>query len=228
MSFVEGRNMTHQELDMLLKNPEHLTPEMLPRLKELLEHYPYFMPVRVLFQRGLRLSDDVLFEKELARTALYVHDRRWLYFFLYPERQEKRGHKYVRPSNSSGDYFDMLRSVEREGESVDESLKVLAERLKKARMDVVGSVSESTVALTGCLPLQTAGTGGERSSEFSDNRAARADDERMERVKVLVRARKYEEALSILKELNLNNPKKSIYFADQIRFLEKIIDNTKK
>ena len=41
-------------------------------------------------------------------------------------------------------------------------------------------------------------------------------------------AGKYEEALVILNELNLNNPKKSIYFADQIRFLEKVIANTKK
>jgi len=31
-----------------------------------------------------------------------------------------------------------------------------------------------------------------------------------------------------LRALNLNNPKKSVYFADQIRFLEKVIANSKK
>jgi len=48
-----------------------------------------------------------------------------------------------------------------------------------------------------------------------------------ESVKRLIKNRKYTEALEILKKLNLNNPKKSVYFADQIRFLEKVIENLK-
>ena len=47
-----------------------------------------------------------------------------------------------------------------------------------------------------------------------------------ERSHRLIRERKYPEAIEILKQLNLINPKKSIYFADQIRFLEKIIANS--
>lgn len=35
----------------------------------------------------------------------------------------------------------------------------------------------------------------------------------------------YETALQIIKQLNLNNSKKSVYFADQIRFLEKLVIN---
>ena len=41
--------------------------------------------------------------------------------------------------------------------------------------------------------------------------------------KVYIRQHKYEQALVILRELNLRYPKKISYFADQIRFLEKII-----
>ncbi len=47
-------------------------------------------------------------------------------------------------------------------------------------------------------------------------------------VKILVKTGKYEEALQIIKELNLKNPQKSIYFADQMRFLRKVMLSKQK
>lgn len=44
---------------------------------------------------------------------------------------------------------------------------------------------------------------------------------------VYIKQKKYEQALTIIKRLSLNFPKKSIYFADQIRFLEYLIYNEK-
>lgn len=44
---------------------------------------------------------------------------------------------------------------------------------------------------------------------------------------VYIKQKKYEQALAIIKRLSLNFPKKSIYFADQIRFLEYLIINEK-
>jgi hypothetical protein len=43
--------------------------------------------------------------------------------------------------------------------------------------------------------------------------------------KIYIQQKKYAEALTIIKQLSLNFPKKSIYFADQIRFLEYLILN---
>lgn len=43
--------------------------------------------------------------------------------------------------------------------------------------------------------------------------------------KIYVKQQRYDKALEIIKKLNLKYPKKNAYFADQIRFLEKLIIN---
>ncbi len=45
--------------------------------------------------------------------------------------------------------------------------------------------------------------------------------------KIYIKQGRYTKALEIIKRLNLNYPKKNAYFADQIRFLEKLILNNK-
>ncbi len=42
---------------------------------------------------------------------------------------------------------------------------------------------------------------------------------------IYIKQRKYQRALEIIKCISLKNPEKNIYFADQIRFLEKLIIN---
>jgi hypothetical protein len=46
--------------------------------------------------------------------------------------------------------------------------------------------------------------------------------------RVMIKNGNYTKALEIITELNLANPKKSVYFADQIRFLKKLIINQQK
>ena len=41
--------------------------------------------------------------------------------------------------------------------------------------------------------------------------------------KIMIKNGNYQRALEIITEISLNNPEKSIYFADQIRFLKKVI-----
>jgi len=45
---------------------------------------------------------------------------------------------------------------------------------------------------------------------------------------IFIKQKKYERAYEIIKHLSLNYPKKNIYFADQLAFLEKLIKNTNK
>lgn len=45
--------------------------------------------------------------------------------------------------------------------------------------------------------------------------------------KIYIKQGRYEQAMEIIQRLNLNYPKKNSYFADQLRFLEKLILNNK-
>lgn len=45
---------------------------------------------------------------------------------------------------------------------------------------------------------------------------------------IYIKQKRYDKALEIIKRLSLKYPKKNIYFADQIRYLEKLIIHTKK
>ncbi len=45
--------------------------------------------------------------------------------------------------------------------------------------------------------------------------------------KIYIKQGRYSKALEIIQRLNLNYPKKNAYFADQMRFLEKLILNDK-
>lgn len=45
--------------------------------------------------------------------------------------------------------------------------------------------------------------------------------------RIYIKQGQYSKALEIIKRINLNYPKKNVYFADQIRFLEKLIINNK-
>ncbi len=46
--------------------------------------------------------------------------------------------------------------------------------------------------------------------------------------KIYIKQKRYYKAIEIIRKLSLKYPEKSVYFADQIRFLEKLITNIKK
>jgi hypothetical protein len=218
--------MTHEEFISLVKQPETVTSDHVPDLKELVDLYPYFVPARLFYAKALQQSGSVLFAANLKFSSLYSSNRQWLYYYIHPDKKISTvPYRREKTYKSSGDYFDMINTVESEGGDTKQTLKTLAERLKSARTMVVSNtklkVSEaSELKLTNGIEDENTVSEKQISFngyEFSENMA-----------KKLIQERKYIDAIEILKALNLNNPKKSVYFADQIRFLEKVIANSKK
>ena len=222
-----GRLMTYENFIEKIQQPDKLNGEQVPVLKELVDQYPYFSIGRWLYLKALYNSNSIYYGNELKRTAVQASSRRNLYFFIHPEELKTDGKK-ERSGNSSGSYFDMLGVIENKGENNHNTLRLLAERLKAARemLQPNNSEKETKTVIADSVNVEISpALSIEIKDQIPEKLSGKSPEELELEAKKHIKAKKYKEALEILKELNFNNPKKSIYFADQIRFLEKIIQN---
>ncbi len=260
--------MTCNELYEWMENPAWLTKASLQELKLMMDEYPYFHAVRMLYLKNLAILQDVRLEKELKRMSIYVPDRRQLYNLIHeppslsesvkpelisdapdktevvieaiekalpsvePDEQDfvsKLMSKPVSPVVVTSDYANWLAQnaddlpVEngsdnrlRHQELIDSFIAVesnnLAQRLSK-------TMAEKTPESDGEKEIST--------QNFLENQSL--DDSYFTETlaRVYMSQKRYDKALEIIRVLSMKYPKKNRYFADQIRYLEKII-NIKK
>jgi len=86
---------------------------------------------------------------------------------------------------------------------------------------------------TSTIPNENEATWQKQNQEITEETKEETSDDDEESyftetlAKIYVKQQRYSKALEIIKKLSLKYPKKNAYFADQIRFLEKLIINTK-
>jgi hypothetical protein len=222
--------MTQSEFIELVKNPETVTANHVADLKWIVEQYPYFSASQVLYSKSLQLAESIHFESHLKKMSVYNQNRRWFYYYVHPENKlSNEPYRRIKNEKSAGDYFDMMHVVESSGGDAKQSLKNLAEKLKSAREMVVNLPDKPIKqqiqnSENPDIPIITTDLKPVSVDYFSmiDNDISESN------AKKLIIEKKYTEAIVILRQLNFSNPKKSVYFADQIRFLEKVIEISKK
>ncbi|MGC3979440.1 MAG: hypothetical protein QM751_15190 [Paludibacteraceae bacterium] len=123
--------MTYDEFITYVEYPETLTEKEMPKLKELTDKYPYFGIGHWLHLKSLKNSNNIFFNEELTKTALYSQDKRNLYFFIFPDELETKSSR--QRTDKDGSYFDMITNFEKNDGNNRQSLKTLAEKLKEAR-----------------------------------------------------------------------------------------------
>lgn len=84
------------------------------------------------------------------------------------------------------------------------------------------------------LSVQAAGTPAESAPPAAKDPAPIAPADELDEglftetlARIYIKQGRYDKALRIIKTISLNYPEKNLYFADQIRFLEKLIINDK-
>ncbi len=236
--------MTNEDFLALIKQPNDVTEQHINGLKELATYYPYFAHVHILLAKAMKDSKSIQTAHYIQRALLYTSNRNELYYYLHPEKKlSSEPIKQMRVPKFSGSYFDLLDATNAEGVESKSSLKNLAQRLMEARNQISSQQSKPTKKVAPkveeekekaktennkFVPAQNVRLSTPDYFAINHNERVETKDISENAVKILIKEQKYEDAIDILRKLNLINPKKSVYFADQIRFLEKIIANTKK
>ena len=131
-----------------------------------------------------------------------------------PDNQPKRR---LTLTDAASDYAAYLEQQEEETLQTPPISDAAEKTPQPSAKKTVGEIKKPEIPLPEPVenPLPTAKNESE-SKYFTETLA-----------KIYIKQGKYEEAVEIMRKLSADNPKKSCYFADQIRFLEKVVINSK-
>jgi len=244
--------MIQHRLYEWIKHPEQLDKESLYELRTLLARYPYFQTVRLLYLKNLYLLHDIAFGEELRKAVLYISDRRMLFTLVEGERYTVKALEKQQPLEAVPGIDRTLTLIDAFLSSLPEepAPSGLITLPVEAATDYTAylmkesdgeTLSEESPKLKGQEWIDSflekseeqpliASVAEDEDDEKPVDSAEEPDDESYfteTLAKIYVKQQRYSKALEIIQRLNLNYPKKNAYFADQIRFLEKLIINAK-
>ena len=156
-------------------------------------------------------------ESTASRTATLIDN--FLDSIPKEDEGQSRGKRKPTPADAAVDYVAYL--LETEGDKAEEAVP---EMKGQNLIDTFINADKGRIVLNEG-PLLTPQT------EKTDESAAEPTDEEYfteTLARIYIKQGRYSKALEIIQRLSLQFPKKNAYFADQIRFLEKLIINSNK
>lgn len=244
------------DIKELIENPDKLTKETLPQLKELTEKYPFFQVARILYVRNLFLQHSPQFGTELRKASAFVPDRSTLFSITEGEHYQIESAGIVSQGNN----------IEPEG---NRTISLITQFLEQSKSDTQKpSIADLTNDYASFLMKSDEnedGTDGNETeneaqpqlkgahlidnfieetkgkqrvqmknmiedNEFESPEISNEEEEiyTENMVNIYIKQGRYEQALEILSKICLNNPKKSSIFAAQMNLLEVIISSKKQ
>ena len=206
---------------------------MVNELAEQLEHNPSFQTARLLYVYGLYQLQDARFGDELRKAALFIPDRRVLYHLLEDDKMlldhpAEATPRHQRPTEGTDrtqtlieSFLDQLpeQPQPHKAHPVDASVDYMAYLMQQPDAEV--------------LPDATVDVNDDEDDMEEENVIVVSEEQEPLNdpyftetlAHIYIKQGKYSKAIEIIRRLSLNYPKKNRYFADQIRFLEKLIVN---
>lgn len=244
------------QISELIGHPERLNKETLYGLRELVAQYPYYQAARLLFLQNLFLLHDASFGDELRKSAVFIPNRRVLFDMVegrnyeVPVANVLDAEQFVEGADRTETLIDVFLGTLPNNEDVRRDVKSAVVDPTKDYMAYLMQMEDADPAVTEAderlqrsdqLVEGFLDRGEERISlqeevEYMPELQERGDDDENSMdesyftetlAKIYIKQGRYEKAIEIIRKLNLNYPKKNSYFADQIRFLQKLIINNK-
>ncbi len=228
-----------QSLTSYIQHPERLDAATVQELEQLVERHPSFQPARLLYLLGLFQLQDERFGAELRKAALFLPDRRKLFeFFDSDYFQAKSKESAATPSaspvatNPAADRTQSLIDTflnqqpespqPRHNHPADASIDYMAYLIQLEDAAPVQNLDkqeddEDTISQQeepDAPPTPNVHQHDPSDTYFTETLA-----------RIYIKQGKYAKAIEIIRRISLIYPKKNRYFADQIRFLEKLIVN---
>ncbi len=240
-------------LETWLRHPEEMGAEAVAKLPELIAQYPYCATYRLLYVVALANVHSTKLEQEVRTQSVALPERIRLFQLVNKGEyewvslmQELEEARRTKPEITDFELIDKYLSVihDNQGNEATYNVEDLVSK-PTYQIDAEDDDSDSVLEVD---PLQDelidnflqAESEGTLFVPKADPKEMVEDDPNLiEKItdraflteslaKVYVKQHKYEQALAIFSELNLKYPKKNCYFADQIRYLEKVIEYKKQ
>ena len=235
-----------------IRRPDTIDDDAIAQLQALTQEHPYFHIARILLLQALYKKHDPAYDETLRRTAILVPNREAIFRLTeephYTQAEEHKRYEETtddsesrtvslidnfleaqtpvspvsHPIDAAQDYIGyLLQQESRQGTQRQEALP----------MNGGGVVEDFLENEHGRIVLDD-NLEDEHNESQSDDSNVHENDENNEILTeimagIYIKQGKYENAVKIIRQLSLKYPKKNRYFADQIRFLEKLIINSK-
>jgi len=245
------------DLTRLIEHPELMNKETLYELRSLIALYPYHQAARLLMLQNLYLLHDTSFDEELRRAAIYITDRKVIFnlveaaHYKIKNQQPKDNKPKERASNENRTISLIDSFLDSIPADKEETVKKRKPTPADAAIDYVSYLLETEYddgkTQHDCAPelkgqsliddfINKEGGKIKLKDELEYLPQIELSDEKKDMdegyftetlAQIYIKQGRYSKALEIIQRLNLNYPKKNAYFADQIRFLKKLIINNK-